>query len=72
MPEEGKHYVTLFIVCVREERKEPRVLEKDKCEGWEWAAWEDLRGWVASKERRLFLPLVNLVAQRPGVIPTIV
>jgi len=72
MPDEGKHYVTLFMVCVRRNKgDEPQVLERDKCEGWEWACWEDLKGWVGSAERRLFLPLINLVGQRPGVIPSI-
>jgi 8-oxo-dGTP diphosphatase len=41
--------------------------------------WEDLIRWVKSEgearddevlERKLFLPLLNLVRQRPGVNPT--
>ena len=76
---ENKHYVTLFMVCVREdEGEEPRVLEPDKCEGWEWVDWEVLKTWVEGGDgacdregvaRKVFLPLVNLVRQRPGVLP---
>ena len=79
MPAENKHYVTLFVVCVRDDNSQnPKVLEPEKCEGWDWASWEELRGWVDVElattgeqviERRLFLPLLNLVRQRPGVIP---
>lgn len=76
MREEDKHYVTLFTVCVREnESDEPRVLEPDKCEGWEWVSWDQLREWVRIDgevlERKLFLPLLNLMRQRPGVVPTL-
>ncbi|TVY12858.1 Nudix hydrolase 1 [Lachnellula arida] len=79
MPAENKHYVTMFTVCAREnDSREPRVLEPEKCEGWDWVSWEELVGWVETEseagedgdlERRLFLPLLNLVRQRPGVVP---
>lgn len=37
MPADNKHYVTLFMVCVRQNDSDlPEVLEPDKCEGWEW------------------------------------
>ncbi|KAH8650914.1 NUDIX hydrolase domain-like protein [Tricladium varicosporioides] len=81
MPEDNKHYVTMFMACVRDnESDEPEVLEPDKCEGWEWVAWEDLKKWVGIEIRagegevvkyKLFLPLVNLLQQRPGVVPTL-
>ena len=77
MPKEDRHYVTLFMVCVREDDWEsPDVLELDKCETWEWICWEEFLEWVELQEegrewqladRKLFLPLVNLVKQRPGV-----
>lgn len=82
MPAEGKHYITLFVVCSRDNNDdEPQVLEPDKCEEWEWASWEDLMTWVKLQsearedtvlEKKLFLPLLNLVLQRPEVrIPMI-
>ncbi|MCJ1348975.1 hypothetical protein MMC31_007208, partial [Peltigera leucophlebia] len=44
---EGKHYITLFMFCLRDNNDdEPQILELDKCEGWEWASWEDLMIWV--------------------------
>lgn len=47
MPHDNKHYITLFVVCVREnDGDEPRIMEPDKCEAWEWASWEDLQKWV--------------------------
>lgn len=81
MPADDKHYITLFMVGVRDNNSdEPRVLEPEKCESWEWASWEQLMDWVQVEgkgrkeevpERRLFLPLLNLVCQRPGVVPTV-
>lgn len=84
--EDRKHYVTMFVVCERvSEEQEARVMEVDKCEGWEWISWEELLRLVEREgeregqekeekegkvlERRLFQPLVDLVVQRPGVIP---
>ena len=79
MPDAGRHYVTLFMVCVREDdAQEAKVMEPDKCEGWEWVRWGDLVSWVDLNdadearhggERRLFMPLLNLVRQRPEVKP---
>lgn len=76
MREEGKHYVTLFMVCEREGEEEPKNLEPEKCEGWEWVCWEELVEWVKANEegkgeRKLFLPLLNLVRQRAGVVPSL-
>jgi 8-oxo-dGTP diphosphatase len=38
---ENKHYVTLFVTsnCAI---GEPKLLEPDKCGGWEWFDWDDL------------------------------
>lgn len=77
MEEEGKHYVTLFMVCERvDEGQEAEVMETGKCAGWEWIEWEEMVETVrvmkqGGGEKRLFLPLVNLVEQRPGVMPTL-
>lgn len=76
--EDQKHYVTMFVVCERvSEEEEARVMEVDKCEGWEWSEWEELVRLVERERegkeggRRLFQPLVDLVVQRPGVVPTL-
>jgi 8-oxo-dGTP diphosphatase len=82
LKEDGKHHVTMFVVCERvSEGEEARVMEVDKCEGWEWSPWEELVGLVRREQeakegeevlgRRLFQPLVDLVVQRPGVVPTL-
>jgi len=81
MPAENKHYITMFTICVREkDSDEPQVLEPEKCEGWDWVSWEELMDWVKVEseaeedevlERKLFLPLLNLVRQRPGVVPSL-
>ncbi|TVY32509.1 Nudix hydrolase [Lachnellula occidentalis] len=81
MPAENKHYITMFTVCVREnDSDEPQVLEPEKCEGWGWVSWEQLMDWVKAEseagehgelERKMFLPLLNLARQRPGVVPSL-
>ncbi|MDQ5951630.1 MAG: 8-oxo-dGTP diphosphatase [Patescibacteria group bacterium] len=50
--DEGKHYITLFVICTAV--GEPRVMEPDKCVSWEWFKWEEL-------SENLFLPVKNLV-----------
>ncbi|KAL8798835.1 MAG: hypothetical protein Q9200_007687 [Gallowayella weberi] len=78
MPNDNKHYITLFMVGVREnDGEEPQILEAHKCEAWEWASWEDLLRWVKQEaeaqggvvEKKLFTPFLNLIRQRPGVKP---
>ncbi|MFP4226695.1 MAG: nucleotide triphosphate diphosphatase NUDT15 [Desulfobacterales bacterium] len=58
-PEEGKHYVTLFVVA-RSGTGEPRILEPDRCEKWQWFRWSAL-------PRPLFAPLESLI--RTGFVP---
>ena len=81
MPAEGKHYITLFMVCVRKNEQEvARVLEPQKCESWDWFSWEDLQSAIDKQNEAqdsdaldmpIFLPLLNLVRQRPGTVPMI-
>ncbi|KJK73857.1 hypothetical protein H634G_10863 [Metarhizium anisopliae BRIP 53293] len=81
MPDDTKHYITLFHVCVREnDDDEPQLLEPDKCESWEWITWNDLLGWIQTSQNKsaenddlkhkIFIPLLNIAKQRPGVRPT--
>lgn len=52
---EGKHYITLFIL-VDHDSGEPKVMEPEKCERWEWFEWDKL-------PQPLFLPIQNLLKQ---------
>lgn len=68
----GKHYVTVFVVCRRkdeEQRAENR--EPLKCGGWENMSWSQLGEMVRIDAGRVFTPLVNLLAQRPGMVPSL-
>lgn len=44
-----------------------QLMEPDKCEGWEWYSFRQMRELNDSYPERLFLPLRNLLAQRPEV-----
>lgn len=60
---EDKHYITIFVKCdMLDEDAQPEILEKDKCAGWFWKTWEELRA-----EDNLFLPLVNLYKEHDDV-----
>lgn len=48
---DGKHYVTLFIVC--EAEGEPQPMEPDKCSDWRWFNWDEM-------PENLFLPSANI------------
>ncbi|KPV75914.1 uncharacterized protein RHOBADRAFT_52926 [Rhodotorula graminis WP1] len=65
---ERKHYVTLFVAC-RVDDVKPEVLEPDKCERWEWCSWEHLKELALDPDTNLFLPLRNLILQRPELDP---
>jgi len=47
------HYVTVFVTA-EIESGEPKVMETEKCDCWEWFAWNEL-------PEPLFLPLQNLI-----------
>lgn len=51
-----KHYVTLFYTC-KVESGEPRAMEPEKCENWEWFEWEKM-------PRPLFLTIEHLLEQK--------
>jgi 8-oxo-dGTP diphosphatase len=54
-PEEGKHYVTLYVLADGD-GGEPVVREPDRCDRWGWFPWHDLPA-------PRFIPLANLLAQ---------
>jgi 8-oxo-dGTP diphosphatase len=51
--EAGKHYVTLFVLA-EYAGGEAETREPDRCEGWDWFAWDEL-------PHPLFLPIENLL-----------
>jgi 8-oxo-dGTP diphosphatase len=53
---EDKHYVTVFIRA-NYMRGEPRIMEPEKCEDWQWFYWDNL-------PEKLFIPIQNLIKQR--------
>ena len=55
--QEGKHYVTLFVLteCTQ---GAPQVTEPNKCLQWKWCSLDDL-------PQPLFLPMNNLLAENP-------
>ncbi|QDS73415.1 hypothetical protein FKW77_008328 [Venturia effusa] len=73
---EGKHYVTIAMgVMLRSARAylEPKVLEPEKCDGWQWISWKELRTLAEGDlksgtegEKKLFQPMVEFVTQDGG------
>ncbi|GAP88167.1 putative nudix domain-containing protein [Rosellinia necatrix] len=68
----SKHYITIFVLCVLEGEgdAEPRTMEPNKCEGWHWMSWNQLREYCKHNDdeqspEKCFLPLVNLVKDYP-------
>ena len=39
-PDDGKHFITVYVLA--EASGEPAVMEPDKCEAWRWFAWDEL------------------------------
>lgn len=52
---EDKHYVTLFVTA-KYISGEPKIMEPEKCEGWDWYDWNNLPS-------PLFLSVQNLLKQ---------
>ncbi|CAN7522859.1 NUDIX hydrolase [Pseudoxanthomonas sp. LjRoot143] len=57
--QEGKHYVTLFVVA-QSDAGDPMACEPGKCSGWHWFRWAEL-------PHPLFQPLATLRAT--GFVP---
>ncbi len=58
---EGKHYITVWMIA-RWKSGEPKVMEPEKCEGWEWKSWEEIE-----KLEPLFLPVENLMKREEEI-----
>jgi 8-oxo-dGTP diphosphatase len=54
--ENGQHFTTVYVLALVGPEEEPRVMEPDKCERWEWRDREDIQG-------QLFEPLANILRE---------
>lgn len=52
---EEKHYVTLFVTSDYDSG-EVKIMEPEKCDGWDWFDWDNL-------PKPLFLPIENLLKE---------
>jgi len=64
MPDEEKHYVTIFMAgesgC-----QEPENMEPEKCEGWQSYTWDELKEIRIRGSPVLFGPLGRLIDDEP-------
>ncbi len=52
---EGRHYATIWVFA-EWASGEPRVMEPEKCEFWEWKTWEEIKSLDP-----LFIPVRHLI-----------
>ncbi|KAM0133386.1 hypothetical protein ACHAP3_005909 [Botrytis cinerea] len=74
MKEEKRHFVSIFMVGVWDGKGEgPRVMEKEKCRGWEWVSWGETKKWIEleNAERKLFPGMGGLIRELKGVAPSL-
>ncbi|KAH9825961.1 hypothetical protein Tdes44962_MAKER03885 [Teratosphaeria destructans] len=65
--ETGKHYVTVFMTAMARDRGSmPQLLEPEKCDGWSWSTFDELRA-MPGRGHELFLPMHSLMQQRPAI-----
>ncbi|PVI00799.1 hypothetical protein DM02DRAFT_592290 [Periconia macrospinosa] len=64
-----RHYITIFVEAERlDPLQQPQRLEPNKCEGWEWKTWDDMRALVQFEGiPQVFLPVVNLIKHNPQI-----
>ncbi|KAI1384184.1 NUDIX hydrolase domain-like protein [Hypoxylon trugodes] len=70
-----KHYVTVFVMCEREnEEDQPVILEPEKCESWHWIPWDDVKRWCEHHgdevtpewaNNKCFMPILELARNYP-------
>lgn len=53
---DGKHYITVFLVAENMAGGEARIMEPEKCGGWEWFEWDAL-------PQPLFPSIISLLAR---------
>jgi hypothetical protein len=42
LEKEGLHYITLYFVAQWDKKQEPKLMEPNSCEGWQWFDTEEL------------------------------
>ncbi|KAL4110125.1 hypothetical protein PRIC1_001818 [Phytophthora ramorum] len=65
MEDEDKHYITILMQAVVDDEQTIRNMEPNKCEGWSWVPWADLRA-----RDDMFTPLFHLT--RSDFSPTFI
>lgn len=65
MSDEGKHYITIFMMAEAPSGLEPINMEPHKCKGWEWVSWEQLANFP---DEKLFIPVINLLRGPAGCL----
>jgi len=76
MKDQGKHYVTIFMVAECMMGNKPENLEPHKCEGWSSYSWDELCRFAKNskdnggdnKDPILFGPLLQLVEDKPQLV----
>ncbi|KAI0144569.1 nudix domain-containing protein [Xylariaceae sp. FL1272] len=67
--DEQKHYITIWVKCDLEDvTVEPKRMEPDKCRGWEWFTWQEIKSWCTpgnASGKKPFLPVANLAKTHP-------
>ncbi|KAJ3554322.1 hypothetical protein NPX13_g10645 [Xylaria arbuscula] len=72
----SKHYITIFTQCIMEDAgAQPKTMEPNKCEGWYWVSWDEIRQWSQHHDdtapewadKKCFLPIRNLVKDHAGL-----
>ncbi|KAL5869377.1 hypothetical protein ACKVWC_010122 [Pyricularia oryzae] len=62
------HYITLFVHCeMQDPDAQPETLEPEKCEGWEWKSWDQIKTMAnqGGETDELFAPIINLLRTQP-------
>lgn len=60
------HYITIFMGCGLVDSEEPELMEPEKCEGWHWINWDEMKTLSKGEDvndelfGELFVPLQNL------------
>ncbi|KAL4925827.1 nucleotide triphosphate diphosphatase NUDT15 [Aspergillus undulatus] len=78
MPDDNKHYVTIFVGAhIKPGQGEPQILEPKKCAEWRFIGWDEVarerEALVKGEEgaMKLFIPLLSLFEQRVGFQPVL-